>query len=65
MNGLSIKQMIDAGVHFGHRSKYWNPKMEPTYTPLTKNSTYKPRKSSERFNEAAKYIQKLYLIMVS
>ena len=39
MNGLSIKQMIDAGVHFGHRSKYWNPKMEPYITPLTKNST--------------------------
>ena len=29
MNGVSIKEMIDAGVHFGHRSKYWNPKMEP------------------------------------
>jgi small subunit ribosomal protein S2 len=60
MNGLSIKQMIDAGVHFGHRSKYWNPKMEPyIYTTHKKLHIINLEKSSERFNEAAKYIQKL------
>ena len=60
MNGLSIKQMIDAGVHFGHRSKYWNPEMEPyIYTTHKKLHIINLEKSSERFNEAAKYIQKL------
>ena len=60
MNGLSIKQMIDAGVHFGHRSKYWNPKMEPyIYTTHKKLHIINLEKSSEHFNEAAKYIQKL------
>ena len=60
MNGLSIKEMIDAGVHFGHRSKYWNPKMEPyIYTTHKKLHIINLEKSSERFNEAAKYIQKL------
>ena len=60
MNGLSIKQMIDAGVHFGHRSKYWNPKMEPyIYTTHKKLHIINLEKSSECFNEAAKYIQKL------
>ena len=60
MNGLSIKQMIDAGVHFGHRSKYWNPKMEPyIYTTHKKLHIINLEKSSERFNEAAKYIEKL------
>ena len=60
MNGLSIKQMIDAGVHFGHRSKYWNPKMEPyIYTTHKKLHIINLEKSSERFIEAAKYIEKL------
>ena len=60
MNGLSIKEMIDAGVHFGHRSKYWNPKMEPyIYTTHKKLHILNLEKSSECFNEAAKYIQKL------
>ena len=60
MNALSIKEMIDAGVHFGHRSKYWNPKMEPyIYTTHKKLHIINLEKSSECFNEAAKYIQKL------
>ena len=25
----SIKEMLQAGVHFGHQTRYWNPKMEP------------------------------------
>ena len=24
-----VKEMVDAGVHFGHRVSRWNPKMEP------------------------------------
>ena len=60
MNGLSIKEMIDAGVHFGHRSKYWNPKMEPyIYTTHKKLHIINLEKSSERYNEAAKYIKNL------
>ncbi len=26
---VSIKEMLEAGVHFGHQTKYWNPKMKP------------------------------------
>ena len=26
---ISIKQLLEAGVHFGHRSRRWNPKMKP------------------------------------
>ncbi len=60
MNGLSIKEMIDAGVHFGHRSKYWNPKMEPyIYTTHKKLHIINLEKSSEHYNIAAKYIQNL------
>ena len=60
MNGLSIKEMIDAGVHFGHRSKYWNPKMEPyIYTTHKKLHIINLEKSSEHYTIAAKYIQNL------
>ena len=60
MNGLSIKDMIDAGVHFGHRSKYWNPKMEPyIYTTHKKLHILNLEKSSEYFDKATKFIQKV------
>jgi small subunit ribosomal protein S2 len=26
---ISIEQMLKAGVHFGHQTRFWNPKMEP------------------------------------
>ena len=29
MGEISIEDMLKAGVHFGHQTKYWNPKMEP------------------------------------
>ena len=29
MADITVRDMLDAGVHFGHRSRYWNPKMAP------------------------------------
>ena len=29
MNDISMRQMLEAGVHFGHQTRYWNPKMAP------------------------------------
>lgn len=29
MTTVSMKEMLKAGVHFGHQCRYWNPKMEP------------------------------------
>src|ERR1700728_4503509 len=29
MPGVSMRQMLEAGVHFGHQTRFWNPKMEP------------------------------------
>jgi small subunit ribosomal protein S2 len=60
MNGVSIKEMIDAGVHFGHRSKYWNPKMEPyIYTTHKKLHILNLEKSVENLKLASKFIQNL------
>jgi small subunit ribosomal protein S2 len=29
MAGISMRQMLEAGVHFGHQTRFWNPKMKP------------------------------------
>ena len=29
MSALSMRQMLEAGVHFGHQARFWNPKMAP------------------------------------
>ena len=29
MSDISMRQLLEAGVHFGHRTRYWNPKMAP------------------------------------
>ncbi len=29
MAKVSMRQMLEAGVHFGHQTRYWNPKMAP------------------------------------
>jgi small subunit ribosomal protein S2 len=29
MANVSMRQMLEAGVHFGHQTRYWNPKMAP------------------------------------
>jgi small subunit ribosomal protein S2 len=29
MASVSMRQMLEAGVHFGHQTRYWNPKMAP------------------------------------
>ncbi len=29
MSDVTMRQMLEAGVHFGHQTRYWNPKMAP------------------------------------
>ena len=29
MTSVTMRQMLEAGVHFGHQTRYWNPKMSP------------------------------------
>jgi len=57
---LSVKEMINAGVHFGHQSKYWNPKMRPyIYTTYKKLHIINLEKSIEQFSSAINFIEKL------
>lgn len=39
MNRVDIKELLDAGVHFGHRTQRWNPKMKP-YIFEARNGIY-------------------------
>ena len=39
MAKASMKIMLEAGVHFGHRSRFWHPKMEP-YIYGTRNGVH-------------------------
>ncbi|HET8711098.1 MAG TPA: 30S ribosomal protein S2, partial [Spongiibacteraceae bacterium] len=29
MSQVSMRDMLQAGVHFGHQTRFWNPKMAP------------------------------------
>jgi len=29
MSNVTMRQMLEAGVHFGHQTRFWNPKMAP------------------------------------
>jgi len=52
--------MINAGVHFGHQSKYWNPKMRPfIYTTFKKLHIINLEKSIIHFNNAKNFIEKI------
>lgn len=39
MSVVSMKQLLEAGVHFGHQTRRWNPKMEP-YIFTERNGIY-------------------------
>ena len=39
MADVTMRQMLEAGVHFGHQTRYWNPKMAP-YIYAKKNQIH-------------------------
>ena len=54
MNKLEYKDLLDAGVHFGHLRKKWNPKMKP-YIFMERKGIHiiDLHKSLEKLEEAA------------
>jgi len=60
VNLPSIEEMLKAGMHFGHRTNRWHPKMKP-FIFTAKNGLYiiDLRKSRENLSEALEFIQKL------
>lgn len=57
---LTIEDMLKAGMHFGHRTNRWHPKMKP-YIFTAKNGVYiiDLKKTQEKLNEALEFIAKL------
>ena len=39
MSVISMKKLLEVGVHFGHQTKRWNPKMAP-YIFTSRNGIY-------------------------
>ena len=59
-NNIEIKELLDAGVHFGHLTRKWNPNMAP-YIYMERNgihviNLYKTAAKIEEANEALKKI---------
>ncbi|MEE0967060.1 MAG: 30S ribosomal protein S2 [Bacilli bacterium] len=50
---ISMKKLLEVGVHFGHQTKRWNPKMAP-YIFTARNGIYiiDLKKSSDKLDEA-------------
>ena len=53
MSVISLKQLLEAGVHFGHQTQRWNPKMKP-YIYGARNGIYviDLRKTTDLLDEA-------------
>jgi small subunit ribosomal protein S2 len=57
---VTMRQMLEAGVHFGHQTRYWNPKMESfIFGERNKIHIINLEKTLPLFQEASKYIQNL------
>ena len=41
MATVSMRDMLKAGVHFGHQTRYWNPKMKPDRKSTRLNSSHR------------------------
>lgn len=57
---VSMKQMLEAGVHFGHQTRYWNSKMKPfIYGVRHKVHIINLEETLPMFRDAVKYISKV------
>jgi small subunit ribosomal protein S2 len=55
-----MRQMLEAGVHFGHQTRYWNPKMaEFIFGQRNKIHIVNLERTLEKYNEAMKFVRQL------
>jgi len=55
-----MRQMLEAGVHFGHQTRYWNPKMAPFIFGHRNNiHIINLEKTLPLYNEAIKFVKQL------
>ncbi len=57
---ITMRQMLEAGVHFGHQTRYWNPKMAPyIFGHRNKIHIINLEKTLPLYEEALKYARNL------
>ncbi len=57
---VSMREMLEAGVHFGHQTRFWNPKMAPyIYGHRNKIHIINLEKTQPLFEDAMKFIRQL------
>jgi len=60
MTDVTMRQMLEAGVHFGHQTRYWNPKMAPyIFGDRNKIHIINLEKSLPMFSDALNYLGKM------
>jgi small subunit ribosomal protein S2 len=60
MSVISMKQLLEAGVHFGHQTRRWNPKMKP-YIFTERNGIYiiDLQKTVRKVDEAYNFVRQV------
>ncbi|MEN6348057.1 MAG: 30S ribosomal protein S2 [Syntrophomonas sp.] len=58
MSVVTMKQLLEAGVHFGHQTRRWNPKMS-TYIYMERNGIYiiDLQQTVKKFDEAYEFVK--------
>jgi small subunit ribosomal protein S2 len=57
---VTMRQMLEAGVHFGHQTRYWNPKMAPyIFGHRNKIHIINLEKTLALYQDALKFVRKL------
>jgi small subunit ribosomal protein S2 len=57
---VTMRQMLEAGVHFGHQTRYWNPKMAPfIFGQRNRIHIINLESSLAMYQEALKYVRQL------
>lgn len=65
MATVSMRDMLKAGVHFGHQTRYWNPKMKPfIFGARNKVHIINLEKTVPMFNEALAELSKISSVKV-
>jgi small subunit ribosomal protein S2 len=60
MPGVSMRQMLEAGVHFGHQTRFWNPKMAPfIFGERNRIHIINLEKTQPLYSEAAGFVKSL------
>jgi small subunit ribosomal protein S2 len=58
MAGVSMRQMLEAGVHFGHQTRFWNPKMaQYIFGERNKIHIINLEKTQPMYAEAANFVK--------